>query len=211
MAKRDKDGNWIDKQGRLVPPDKIKPIDRIQDEAVEEMVAIAKKLELQMLEAKLMIVARYDQALEDIAKAGKLTRETWKGNSTLRSFSGELVAERSISDRIVLDARLKMVKTLLDEWITESLSGSSDAIAQFITQVFSVGKQGRINTKDILRLLQYDIREPKWVKAMQLLKDSIQTVSSVTYYRFFERITVGTGETMRPIALDFASIKESAG
>ena len=174
------------------------------------MVKIAKKLELQMLEAKVAIVSRYDQALEDIAKAGKLTRETWKGNSTLRSFSGDLVAERSISDRIVLDARLKMVKTLLDEWITESLDGSGENIAKFVTQVFSVNKQGRINTKDILRLLQYDIRDPKWTKAMQLLKDSIQTVSSVTYYRFFERVTVGTGETMRPIPLDFASIKETA-
>ena len=101
MAKIDKNGNWIDKEGRLVPPDKVKEIDRIQDEAVEEMVAIAKVLKAQMFEARQRIVARYDQALADIAKAGKVTREKWKGNSTLRSFSGDLVAERSVADRIV--------------------------------------------------------------------------------------------------------------
>jgi hypothetical protein len=210
MAKTDKDGNWIDRHGRFVPPDKVKLIDRIQDEAVEEMVRIALKLEMQMLEAKVAIVARFDKALADIGQAGKLTREKWKGNVSLRSYSGDLVAERSISDRIVLDARLKMVKTLLDEFLSEHLEGANSDIAILVMQKFRVNKQGNISVKDILSLLQIDIREPKWVKAMQLLKDSIQTISSVTYYRFFMRVTVGTGETMRPIALDFSSIKEAA-
>lgn len=69
-----------------MPPEKVKEIDRIQDAAVEDMVAIAKELEAQMLEARRRIVARFDQALTDIAKAGKVTREQWKGNATLRSY-----------------------------------------------------------------------------------------------------------------------------
>lgn len=209
MAKIDKNGNWIDREGRLVPPDKVKEIDRIQDAAVEEMVAIAKALEAQMLDARRRIVARYDQALEDIAKAGKVTREKWKGNSTLRSFSGDLVAERAVADRIVLDSRLKMAKTLLDEWIGENLEGASANIATFVTQAFSVNSQGRLNTRKILELLQYDIRDPKWTKAMALIKDSIKVVGSSTYYRFFERVETSTGNPMRPIMLDFASIRET--
>jgi len=210
MAKIDKNGNWIDREGRLVPPEKVKEIDRIQDAAVEEMVGIALVLEDQMLDARKRIVARYDKALEDIAKAGKVTREKWKGNSTLRSFSGDLVAERAVADRIVLDSRLKMAKTLLDEWIGENLEGASANIATFVTQAFSVNSQGRLNTRKILELLQYDIRDPKWTKAMALIKDSIKVVGSSTYYRFFERVETSTGNPMRPIALDFASIRESA-
>lgn len=209
MAKTDKAGNWIDREGRLVPPEKVKEIDRIQDAAVEDMVAIAKELEAQMLEARRRIVARFDQALTDIAKAGKVTREQWKGNATLRSYSGDLVAERAVADRIVLDSRLKMAKTLLDEWIGENLEGASANIATFVTQAFSVNNQGRLNTRKILELLQYDIRDAKWVKAMGLIKDSIKVVGSSTYYRFWERIKTATGDSMRPIALDFASIREN--
>ena len=207
MAKTDKHGNWIDRQGRLVPPEKVKEIDRIQDQAVEEMIQLAKEAEEYLLQARLRIVARFDQALSDIAKAGKVAREDWKGNVSLRSYSGDLVAERSVSARIELDARLKMAKTLIDEWLSENLEGANENISKFILQAFAV-KNGRVNTRDILKLLQYDIRDPKWTKAMQLIKDSMTITNSVTYYRFFERIETATGELNRPIVLDFAGIRE---
>lgn len=209
MAKIDKNGNWIDREGRLVPPDKVKEVDRIQDEATEKMIAIAERLEQQMLTAKKEIVAVFEAALNDMAKARKV-RENWKGNSTLRSYNGEFVAERSVAERIVLDAQLKMAKTVLDEWISGNLEGANESIAGFITQVFSVNKQGRINTRDILKLLQHDIRDPKWVKAMSLIRDSIKITGSSTYYRFSKRVKTSTGEAMVPIALDFASIRETA-
>lgn len=205
MAKKDKDGNWIDNKGRPVPEEYIKPLDKMRDAMVESIHKRARKLESDILAAKLMFIAEVDAYLEAKAKDSKV-REGWKGNITLDSFDGSKRIERSIDDVIGFSEQLQMVKTLVDEWISERLKGVDESLGKVIAQAFSVDKKGRINTAMILKLLNLDIEDPKWKKAMKLLKESIQVTATRQYLSISEKFTSDSGEEWRQVCLNFAAI-----
>lgn len=205
MAKKDKDGNWIDNKGRPVPEEYIKPLDKMRDAMVESIHKRARKLESDILAAKLMFIAEVDAYLEAKAKDSKV-REGWKGNITLDSFDGSKRIERSIDDVIGFTEQLQMVKTLVDEWISERLKGVDESLGKVIAQAFSVDKKGRINTAMILKLLNLDIEDAKWKKAMKLLKESIQVTATRQYLSISEKFTSDSGEEWRQICLNFAAI-----
>lgn len=205
MAKLDKDGNWIDNKGRAVPKEYIKPMDRLRDAMVESIHKRALKLESDLLAAKLMFISDVDEYLEAKAKDGKV-KEGWKGNITLDSFDGTKRVERSIDDVIGFSEQLQMVKTLVDEWISERLKGVDESLAKVISQAFSVDKKGRVNTAMILKLLNLDIDDAKWRKAMKLLRESIQVTATRQYLSISEKYRSETGEEWRQICLNFAAI-----
>lgn len=205
MAKKDKDGNWIDNKGRPVPEEYIKPLDKMRDAMVESIHKRARKLESDILAAKLMFIAEVDAYLEAKSKDSKV-REGWKGNITLDSFDGSKRIERSIDDVIGFSEQLQMVKTLVDEWISERLKGVDESLGKVIAQAFSVDKKGRINTAMILKLLNLDIEDPKWKKAMKLLKESIQVTATRQYLSISEKFTSDSGEEWRQVCLNFAAI-----
>jgi hypothetical protein len=61
----------------------------------------------------------------------------------------------------------------------------------------------------ILRLMQLEIDEPEWKKAMNLLKESITVSSTKMYIRFKVKTQNGTEEKWKPISLDFADCEVS--
>lgn len=205
MAKKDKDGNWFDARGKAVPEEYVPELDQQRDAMVERVFKRVRKLELAMIEAKLEIVADIDAYLKDRAKDGKV-KESWKGNITLDSFDGSLRIERSMDDQIGFSEQLQMVKTIIDEWISERLDGADDALAKVVSQAFNVDKKSRVNTAMIMKLLNLDIEDPKWKKAMRLLRESIQVTATRQYLAFAEKVANDTGEEWRKIVLNFAAI-----
>lgn len=205
MAKKDKDGNWIDARGRAVPAEYVPEIDKERDAMVVSVHGIAKKLELALLEGKLAMIAAVESYLALRAKAGKV-KESWKGNITLDSFDGTLRVERSIDDVIGFSEQLQMVKTIIDEWISKRLDGVDPALAKVVSQAFSVDKKGRVNTAMIMKLLNLDIEDTLWKKAMKLLRESITVTATRQYLAVFERISTDTGEEMRQLCLNFSNI-----
>lgn len=205
MAKKDKDGNWIDARGKAVPMEYVPELDQLRDAMVERVMKKALKLEELLLQAKLDIIAEVDAYLDAKAKAGKV-KETWKGNITLDSFDGTMRVERSMDDQIGFSEQLQMVKTIIDEWIAQRLQGVDESLAKVIGQAFSVDKKGRVNTAMIMRLLNLDIEDAKWKKAMKLLRESIQVTATRQYLRFSEKIEAESGETWRQVCLNFSSL-----
>lgn len=205
MAKKDRDGNWIDARGRAVPAEYIPELDKERDSMVVAIHAIAKKLENSLLEGKLAMISAVESYLALRAKVGKV-KENWRGNVTLDSFDGTLRVERSIDDVIGFSEQLQMVKTIIDEWISKRLDGVDPALAKVVGQAFSVDKKGRVNTAMIMKLLNLDIDDSLWKKAMKLLRESITVTATRQYLAVFERITTETGEEMRQVCLNFSSI-----
>lgn len=208
MAKKDKDGNWIDARGKAVPTEYVPELDQLRDAMVERVMKKALKLEELLLQAKLDIIAEVDAYLDARAKEGKV-KEAWKGNITLDSFDGALRIERSMDDQIGFSEQLQMVKTIIDEWIAHRLQGVDESLAKVIGQAFNVDKKGRVNTAMIMRLLNLDIEDAKWKKAMKLLRESIQVTATRQYLRFSEKIETETGETWRQVCLNFSSLTTS--
>lgn len=209
MAKKDKDGNWLDDRGRPIPEQYIPATDKKRDKLVESTFKKVVKLAEKISDTKVEIVSAIDKYLNELAKENR-TRENWKGNILLHNFDKSLVIDRRIDDNIGFDEKLHMVKTIVDKWLYDRLNGIDENLGKVITQAFNVDKQGRVNTAMLMKLLHLEIEDAEWKKAMRLLKESIIIKSSKQYINFKRKVKQDSGEIWETIVLNFndASIKK---
>ena len=69
--------------------------------------------------------------------------------------------------------------------------------------MFSVDKEGQINRAELFMLLRVEIADPRWVRAMDAIRDSIRVIGSRTYVRFYERDVADA--PWRSVPLDIAA------
>jgi len=198
------EGYLRDAQGRLVPQELVKEVDRERDELVRELVAKAR--EVQQLMAKFRA-----QAMDDIQAFIQLSGEKYdtqvggkKGNVTLVSFDGRYKVQRHISEHLVFDERLQVAKEMIDQCIHRWTDGSRSEIRALVEHAFQVDKEGKISTGRVLGLRTLDITDPQWLEAMQAISDSVRVAGAKAYVRFYERES--DGKSYRPIPLDLAAL-----
>lgn len=193
-----------DSQGRLVPIDTIKDIDLARDDLVLEIVEKAKALNKALSTFK-------STAFEDIQAFIDLSAEKYgakiggrKGNVTLNSYDGKYRVLRASQDNIVFDERIQAAKALIDECLRDWTDGARQEIRAIIDRAFEVDKQGNLNTGRILTLRRVDIKDPRWLEAMQAIADSTQVISSKSYIRVYER--KGDTDEYIQLPLDIAGV-----
>ena len=197
-------GYWRDGEGRLIPENMVKPIDKARDDLVRELVGKAKVASAILADFK-------TKAFGDIGAFVEMSGEQYgvklggvKGNVTLLSFDGRFKIVRQIQEHLVFDERLQAAKQLIDECIQTWTEGSSDEIKALINDAFQVNKEGKINTARVLGLKRLNINDEKWLRAMQAIADSVQVAGSKPYIRIYER--VGDTDQYQPISLDVAAV-----
>lgn len=193
-----------DSYGRLVPVDAIKPLDLLRDDTVTGIVQRALELQGLMKTFK-------DCTLDDIETFMDIAAEQYntklggrKGNLSLVSYDGKYKVLVAVSDNLRFDERLHIAKQLIDECIHEWAKDSSTNIKVLVEHAFQTDKEGNISTSRIFGLMRVKIDDPKWLKAMEALKDSVQVVSSCQYLRLYERI--GDTDKYSQIAMDIAGL-----
>ena len=102
------------------------------------------------------------------------------------------------------DERIQAAKSLIDECLNEWSAGSRPELRTLIERAFNVDKEGNLSTSRILGLQRVEIKDERWLKAMQAISESVQVVSSKSYVRLYERI--GDSDQWQPIALDMAGV-----
>lgn len=197
-------GYWQDAKGALIPEAQIKPIDKARDELVKDIFAKAQALHKTMAAFKA-------QTFADIAAFVELSAEQYdakiggkKGNITLYTFDGKYKIQRAISETLQFDERIQAAKGLIDQCLHEWTAGSRSEIRAIIDRAFDVDKEGNLNTNRILALRRTNIADPRWLKAMDAIAESIQVVGSKSYIRLYERI--GDSDQYRPLSLDMAGV-----
>jgi len=203
MKSKIPEGYMKDSQGRLVPKEMVKPIDLTRDELVKEIVNKALTLSKMLSEFK-------SKALEDIQAFTELSVEKYgvkyggkKGNISLHSFDGEYRVMVAIADLLMFDERIKAAKLLIDECIRDWTSGSKAELRVLINDAFQVDKTGKINTKRVLSLRRLDIKDERWLRAMDAISDSIQIAGAKPYIRIYKRQTNGE---YRQIDMDISAV-----
>lgn len=198
------EGYWENAQGALVPEANIKEIDKLRDQTVRRIWALAEQLHQEMQKFKA-------QAFTDVAAFVQISADQYgakiggtKGNVQLLTFDGRLKIQRNIAERIIFDERLQAAKHLIDECLKEWTADGRDEIKAIISSAFNVDKKGEISTTKILGLKRIEINHPKWLEAMQAITDSIGIAGSKSYLRFYKR-NDETGE-YAPMSLDLATI-----
>ncbi len=192
-----------DAQGRLVPMDKVKEIDRTRHDLILEKVEKAKTLQGKMRQLKNEIMGDVEAFVSLSAEKYDVVIGGNKGNVTLVSFDGRYKLVRQISEHLTFDERLQVAKALIDECIKEWTEGSRTEIQALINDAFQVDKEGKINTGRILGLRRLDITDTRWKEAMDAISDSLQVTGSKSYCRLYERREDGSYSA---ISLDFAAL-----
>lgn len=195
---------WQDAKGTLTPDENVKEIDKERDALVLEWVEKAKALSDQMASFKNGIFGDINAFVALSAEKYQAKIGGRKGNITLFSYDGKYKIQVANSDHIQFDERIQAAKALIDECLDDWSKGSRPELKLLVEQAFNVDKEGNLNTARILGLRRVDIKDQRWLNAMQAISESVQVVGSKSYVRFYER--VGESEQYVPISLDMASV-----
>ena len=196
------EGYLTDSQGRLVPVESVKEIDRLRDQVVQELVDKGLAVQAKLSEFKRI-------AMEEVKAFVELSLEKYgvkyggkKGNILLTSFDGRYQVQLSMHDYLSFDERLQAAKVLVDECLMDWTKDSGPEIRTIISDAFSVDKTGRINTKRVLSLRKLEINDPKWKQAMDAISESVQVMCSQEYIRLYAKTITGEYQL---VSLDLAS------
>lgn len=193
-----------DSYGRKVPEDRIEAIDLLRDDTVLNIIRNGAALQAQMKAWKYQVLADITAFCEVSAEQYGVKWGGKKGNISLVSYDGRYKVLLAVSDSQSFDERLQVAKSLVDECIHEWTQDSASEIKVLVEHAFQTDKLGKINTGRIFGLMRIKIDHPKWIQAMDALRDSIQVTSTSQYLRLYER--VGQSDKYKQIAMDIAGL-----
>jgi hypothetical protein len=192
-----------DAQGRLVPLDQVKEIDRERDTLVMELVGQVKAMRSAMRDLKGQIMGEIEAFVQLSAEQHGAQLGGKKGNVTLVSYDGRYKVVRQISEHLSFDEQLQAAKALIDECIKEWTENSRTELQVLINDAFQVDKEGKINTGRVLGLRRLDIKDDRWKRAMDAISDSLQVTGTKAYVRIYERQEDGS---YKALPLDMAAL-----
>lgn len=181
------DGYMKDGKGRLVPMDHVKPIDRLRNQVVVDTIAKWKEVQATLREFKNRLMDDFDTFVKTSAEQYDVKLGGVKGNVSLVSFDGLYKLQLAISDSISFDEQIQAAKELIDECAAEWTQGSRSEVQAIVNDAFQVDKEGNISVGRILGLRRLDITDPKWLKAMDAISNSIRIDGNRAYVRAYER------------------------
>lgn len=200
------EGYKEDGSGALHRLENITALDLMRDELVTNIIRRAAIINQQLCQFKDQVLAEIEAFIEVSAAEHKKKIGGKKGNVKLTSFDGRFQVQRANHDYMTFDERLLIAKELILEcardWVGRP--GVPSELVILVEGHFRLNKNGEVSVSEVMRLMQYPIVDPRWKKAMVILKDSINVQATVTYLRLYER--VGKSDKYSQISLDISGV-----
>jgi hypothetical protein len=176
-----------DSQGRQVPLEMVREIDKLRDQTVRKIADEAMKMKDVLADFKRRI-------RDDIYTFAELSANqygrSWggkKGNITLTTYDGKYRLVVAVDESITFDERLQVARQIVGECLDRWSDGARPEIRVLVNDAFQVDKAGKINMARVLGLRRLEIHDPDWQEAMKAITESIQVSGSKQYLRFYER------------------------
>ncbi|MDR0302357.1 MAG: DUF3164 family protein [Treponema sp.] len=192
-----------DAQGRQVPVDMVKEIDKQRDATVRRIADRAVEMKGVLTEFKNQIRDDIYSFVEQSAGEYGVKFGGKKGNITLNTYDGQYRLVVSMNDNITFDERLQVAKELIGKCIEKWSDGARSEIRVLVNDAFQVDKTGKISTGRVLGLRRLDIQDKDWKKAMTAITESVQVTGTKQYLRIYERDANGEYQM---IPLDVAAL-----
>lgn len=190
--------------GHLVPESLVREHDKLRDQ-------VARELALEAEELNMRLAAFKKKALHDIEDLVTLSAERYgvklggnKGNVTAATYDGAYKVVRSYAERITFTEEIEAARELINQCIIRWSKGANANMRVLVDRAFRTNDKGQLKTSAVLELLRMEIEDETWQRAMQALKDSIQSAGSVVYIRVQKR--VGDGDQYQAVPLDLAAV-----
>jgi len=192
-----------DCQGRQVPEELVKDIDKLRDQMVRRIADEAVKMKDVLNQFKERI---RDEIYSFVEKSAGEYGVKWggkKGNITLNTYDGKYRLLVQMNDNITFDERLQVARELIGKCLNKWSDGARQEIKLLVNDAFQVDKTGKISTARVLGLRRLDIQDKDWQKAMTAITESIQITGTKQYLRVYERDDNGEYQM---IPLDVAAL-----
>ncbi|WP_156938175.1 DUF3164 family protein [Mesorhizobium sp. WSM3626] len=196
---------WINHKGGYTADELVKPKDKLEDQTVRKIIKFARELSDQVARFKI-------HTMSDLAALDQLVAEQYgfvkagnkgKGNRTYMTYDGLFKVTVQVADFMDFGAELQIAKALIDECLTEWAADSRPEIQTIVTRAFNTDQEGKVNRSEILMLLRLAITDPRWLKAMDAIRDAQRPRSSKEYVRFAMRESSAT-DSWTAITVDMA-------
>jgi hypothetical protein len=176
-----------DSQGRQVPAELVREIDKLRDQTVRRIADEAMKM-------KDVLAAFKRRIRDDIYTFVELSAnrfgKSWggkKGNITLTTYDGKYRLIVAMNERLVFDERLQVARKIIGDCLDKWSDGARPEIRMLVNDAFQVDKAGNISAARVLGLRRLEIQDDEWREAMRAITESIQVSGSKQYLRFYER------------------------
>ena len=185
---KDIDGTkyYLKSDGSLVPESQVKDIDKLRDQVVQDAAEKLMDLKTRMIQEKTAVVDDILEFLNVSADQYGVKLGGDKGNLTLTSIDGNIRVEYKNSDTITFNEQIQVAKQLIDEYLDELTKDSNPELKTIVSAAFRL-RQGRIDVKSVLKLREYNINDERWKKAMGIIDEAKQIVSTKKCLRLYVR------------------------
>ncbi|WP_320130277.1 DUF3164 family protein [uncultured Sphaerochaeta sp.] len=190
-------------RGSLVPEELIKPYDLIKDQTVMLCFHQVMELRSQMEEVKLQVMQSVSELQDVLASEYKVKLGGKKENLCVTSYDGSIRIIVAVNEYQSFDEKIHIAKQVIDGCIERWSEGTNANLKAIIDQAFALNQSGHMNIRSIVGLRKLNIEDADWVKAMTIISDSLQTVTSKKYFRVYRRDPFGKYQM---IDFDLASI-----
>lgn len=187
MARRDEKGNWIDQSGAHVPPKYVDQVDKKRDKMVEKLFRNAQKQHEQLQKFKAATLEEIGQYLDWLAEKYGEKKLNPGGNYSLDTFSGDKRVYIKVNKSITFDERLQVAKQKIDSCLQRWSKGAHENLKVVVTEAFQVDKKGNVDTRRILGLRRWKIKDAEWKSAMDLITEALTVTGSKRYLMFQTR------------------------
>lgn len=197
------DGYLQDAQGRLVPLANIRPHELQRDQLVRDLVGRVLATQAQLAILKRDLLADVAAHIQLVAEGYGVQVSGTTGSLSLTSFDGRLKIERDQADRVQVGEQIQAAEALIREILDEILEPTARAI---VDRAFRRNrKTGELSVARLVDLVSVEIDDDRWRRAVQAIRDSLQAVGTVTYFRAYQRQSAD--EAWEQIPLDFSAIR----
>ncbi|MCW5711292.1 DUF3164 family protein [Shinella sp.] len=193
-------------KGELVLYSSLKPEHVEEDELVRRLAGKAAAVNALLASLREETLAEVTALRALLAEKYGVKRRGKKGNITLVTVDGSTRLNISIGETLTFGPELEVAKELIDECIRRWSEGSNNNIRALVDQAFQVDKNKGLNVDRILGLRRLKIVDDTgdWEKAMNIIGDSVRTLASKEYARFY--VVDKETEEATPIKLDLANV-----
>lgn len=125
-----------------------------------------------------------------------------KGNFTLASYGEEYKITVTFPDVINYNEQVGIARDLFAECLREWSKDGRPELVAFLNEVLQLDKQSRIDRRFIGKVLKIKSEDPRWIKGVNVLLESMNIISGKAYMRFYKQVPFG----MEQIQLNFSAL-----
>ncbi len=192
---------WKDHNGNVIPAAYVPAIDKERDRVAQKVLKQALYINNKLRAFKDESIAMSDAVFEKMMSDNNV-KKTGKGNYSITSFDKTIKIEISMQERVEFDDLIQVAQEKINEYLAEKTGGIDNDLRQIIDLAFKTTK-GKMDAKRVLSLFKLNIKNKKWLEAMEILKKSITRNISKRYMRVWKKDVSGQ---YKAVELNFSAL-----